>query len=577
MRKHSKLIFLLVLAIVLGGMPACDNGSSDSDERKVVRVVVNAANVVTDTVVDLVEGDEVEISVDPDQIWSAGSDEPFSRKSNADGISPELYAQLDREGFTFNFGALVGKIGAGKYFLIGTHFVGTVSEPGRLSLYYWDDWFPDNSGQVEVEISATLHPEIEECKRLLEEYRQKHREYLEFAGAIDFAQRFDEVNEAIKMVKEAMEATKEDTSSFAENADKLGKLLNKVDRSNKNLKQFLEGVSGGLESSSNLMGEMNEALGKIDTAMGILEPLVHSQEASPSEVLEEFANYFEKVTEVIGPLVEGIPVLGVFLDIYINGIRACAQSAEQIERVVEERNRIYEKVKGGEDLYIRPKTPQQQQLEKKLKMEEELEVLAKKLWEECDIDVYEEEEEKAPQSVYDDIDKAAEEAYRQCAAQYQAYDDALKVEYDLRQRERDQSAKWEDWKRSLEEIQPAYDELMRLRTELQPLLSVVYQSGMTDEEKREVQEKLNRRHALESYIIPDQERKVVDYEAIKSEHDKALAAMEETRGKIPAATDMRMRSREEWIRCQREYLLEQARRNEWTERDLHVDHGHLFR
>ncbi len=119
-------------------------------EREFVRVVVNAANVVTDTGVDLVEGDEVEISVDPDQTWSAGPDEPFSRESNADGIS--WIEPLTYGNFAANFGALVGQIGAGEYFLIGTAYVGTVSEPGRLSLYYWDDWFPDNSGHVEVEI-----------------------------------------------------------------------------------------------------------------------------------------------------------------------------------------------------------------------------------------------------------------------------------------------------------------------------------------------------------------------------------------------------------------------------------------
>ncbi|MFC2067938.1 hypothetical protein ACFLTP_02870 [Chloroflexota bacterium] len=124
----------------------------EETEDEVVRVIVNAANVVTDTRVDLVEGDEVEISVDPDQIWSAGSDDPFSRKSNADGISPELYAQLTQGNLTANYGALVGQIGDGEYFLIGTDFVGMVSESGRLSLYYWYDWFPDNSGQVEVKI-----------------------------------------------------------------------------------------------------------------------------------------------------------------------------------------------------------------------------------------------------------------------------------------------------------------------------------------------------------------------------------------------------------------------------------------
>ena len=132
----------------------CDNSNSDYIGTYDVDVIVNAANVVTDTGIYLCEGDEVEISVHPDQIWSAGPDEPFSRKSNADGISPEFYAQLTQGNLTANYGTLVGQIGGGEYFLVGTEFVGTASEPGRLSLYYWDDWFPDNDGQVLVEIRA---------------------------------------------------------------------------------------------------------------------------------------------------------------------------------------------------------------------------------------------------------------------------------------------------------------------------------------------------------------------------------------------------------------------------------------
>jgi hypothetical protein len=131
----------------------------EETENEVVLVEVNAVNVVTDTGVDLVEGDKFEISVDPDQIWIAGTDEPYSRKSNADGISSILYGQLTQGNLTANYGALVGQIGTGEYFLVGTAFAGKAPESGRLSLYYWDDWFPDNSGEVEVVITYPLHPE----------------------------------------------------------------------------------------------------------------------------------------------------------------------------------------------------------------------------------------------------------------------------------------------------------------------------------------------------------------------------------------------------------------------------------
>jgi hypothetical protein len=253
---------------------------------------------------------------------------------------------------------------------------------------------------------------------------------------------------------------------------------------------------------------------------------------------------------------------------------------------VEERNHIYEQLTGREHLYIRPSTPQERQLQRKREMEEELKVLSQKLLEECGIDVTEEEEEVADPSVYDAINQVADEARRQCAAQNRAYYDAQKVEHDLKQQQRDQLAAREYYERAMQEIQPAYEELMRLRAELQSLLSIEYQDGMTDEEKQEVLEKLERRHALESYIVSNQEREVTNYlqkwgvdsyEELKSSHDQTVAALEETRGMIPVATATRIRVHEVWIQCQREYLLEQARSNGWRESDLRVDYGHLFR
>ena len=444
-----------------------------------------------------------------------------------------------------------------------------------------------------VRVDVIAGPENEECNRLLEEYRQKRREYLEFAGAISFAQRFDEVNEAIQMVKEAMENTQEETKSFVEDVEKVDKLLNKVKLSNEKLKELLKGVSGGLESSSNLMEKANEALGKLDTAMGILEPLVHAQEASPSEALEQFANYFENVTEAIGPLVKAIPVLGAFLEIYVDGIKNCAQSAEQIEKIVQKYDRLYESfdLPEREHLYMHPKTPEETQLEKKREMEDELNTLAQKLLDECGIDVNT-EEEPADTSIYGDIDRAADEARRQCTTPKRAYDDATILENSLRTQEPKQLVLCEYYKKAMTEIQPEFNELVKLREELESLnkeiesLRSVSYSSMTDEERRELDNKLFRRRNLTSYIISNQENEVTrsllklnfdSYEELKSAHDRALAALEETRGKLTEATAARIRAHDEWIQCRRAYLLEQARRNNWRQSDLNVDHGHLFR
>jgi hypothetical protein len=87
-------------------------------------------------------------------IWSAGSDNPYPRTSTAAGIDPVVsnYGTLTQNGFTANFGALVGEAGS-TFFLIGT---GTSLSglSGDLKLMYWDDTFTDNSGIQTVDVTG---------------------------------------------------------------------------------------------------------------------------------------------------------------------------------------------------------------------------------------------------------------------------------------------------------------------------------------------------------------------------------------------------------------------------------------
>jgi hypothetical protein len=85
-------------------------------------------------------------------IWSAGSDQPFPRTSTADGIDPALYGTLTQNGFTANFGALVGEAGS-TFFLIGTG-AQLSGLSGDLKLMYWDTNFTDNSGIQTVDVTG---------------------------------------------------------------------------------------------------------------------------------------------------------------------------------------------------------------------------------------------------------------------------------------------------------------------------------------------------------------------------------------------------------------------------------------
>ena len=56
------------------------------------------------------------------------------------------------------YGTLVGRIGNGDYFVIGSNFSGTASSAGALTLYNWDSNDGDNSGSIAAKVSLVPLP-----------------------------------------------------------------------------------------------------------------------------------------------------------------------------------------------------------------------------------------------------------------------------------------------------------------------------------------------------------------------------------------------------------------------------------
>jgi hypothetical protein len=107
-------------------------------------------------------------------LWDAGA---LPRWSNADGLVADLFATGSDEslqplgtligqnfglhsqgGFSAPYGALVGRIGAGDFFMVGTSYAGTAAATGMLKLFYWDSNAGDNSQYVSASISAVPEP-----------------------------------------------------------------------------------------------------------------------------------------------------------------------------------------------------------------------------------------------------------------------------------------------------------------------------------------------------------------------------------------------------------------------------------
>ncbi len=126
------------------------------------------------TTVALVAGEAFTVNVDAGDLWNAGA---LPRWSNADGLTHDLFAtgsddsgqatgtQIGQDfglytqgNLTAAYGTLVGRIGNGDYFVVGTSFSGVAASSGVLQLFYWDSNSGDNSQFVTANVTAVPEP-----------------------------------------------------------------------------------------------------------------------------------------------------------------------------------------------------------------------------------------------------------------------------------------------------------------------------------------------------------------------------------------------------------------------------------
>ena len=104
----------------------------------------------------------------------------YSSWSNADGLTHDLFATgsdesgqplgtrigrdfglYTQDNLTAPYGALVGQIGGGDYFLIGTSYTGFAATSGILKFFYWDSNASDNTQSVAAITAIVSAPSFE--------------------------------------------------------------------------------------------------------------------------------------------------------------------------------------------------------------------------------------------------------------------------------------------------------------------------------------------------------------------------------------------------------------------------------
>ena len=129
--------------------------------------------------INLALGQAFTVTVNPDDLWSAGT---LPRWGNADGLtfnrfatgtddSHEIVGTLigidhglyTQGGLTAPGGSLVGQIGGGDFFFVGTNFIGNAAVAGTLNLFYFDNFNSDNTEFITANVSASPNPKPTPC------------------------------------------------------------------------------------------------------------------------------------------------------------------------------------------------------------------------------------------------------------------------------------------------------------------------------------------------------------------------------------------------------------------------------
>ena len=174
-----------------------------------------------------------------------------------------------------------------------------------------------------------------------------------------------QVNNAVDQIREVLSATSGDASEVK---DKIGEHLGKLKDASTAMRDALndpriqeltEGIAGGLDTASGMLEAADNALGPIDEALDALQSALELADAQPAEQLEALASALEAASERLGPLIERIPGLGQFFELYVLAIRNIANSVGQIQAVQARLQRIWATVRPGTQMYPVPRTAQE--------------------------------------------------------------------------------------------------------------------------------------------------------------------------------------------------------------------------
>ncbi len=150
MIKFSRVAFGAAL-LAISGLAAASVTTTGIVDAKGNSLVGGTA---FDTGVFLAEGQAFNVSALATDLWDNSDTDP-TYLSNANGHAFQM-GTID--GFTDAIGSLIGEIGNGPLFHVGTTFAANAYAAGELKFFYFDSDADNNTGAVHVSVTAVPEP-----------------------------------------------------------------------------------------------------------------------------------------------------------------------------------------------------------------------------------------------------------------------------------------------------------------------------------------------------------------------------------------------------------------------------------
>ncbi|MEX1022132.1 MAG: hypothetical protein WD058_03185 [Dehalococcoidia bacterium] len=213
---------------------------------------------------------------------------------------------------------------------------------------------------------------------LIREHDKLAQQYGELVQGQSPLQEVTRVNAAVDEIREVLKSTSGDLTDVK---TKLGEHLDRLRDANQQIrdalddpavKAFTDGLSQGLDTAAKRVGAADEALQPVDQALDVLQKALEASDADASTQVQALADAIDAGAKRLAPLIERVPGLGVFFELWTRAIRVIAGDLAKIGAIQQGWQPIWESQRPGTLMYPGTATAEQRRAHEIRRLESRL-------------------------------------------------------------------------------------------------------------------------------------------------------------------------------------------------------------